>query len=84
MAAAAAAVLVLFNSTAFSTNMIAFTFEIIRMTGGTIGRILWIGIRNRSGHSITMTGTTPRFPSVVAGVVPLRIMGEDVRCPAIG
>ena len=40
MTSASAAILVLFDSAAFSTNVIAFTFEITRMASSAEGLVL--------------------------------------------
>lgn len=87
--AAAAAILVLFYSTAFTANVISFTFEVTFMAGSTIDCIslrrciLRMRIRKRIVHGVAVAPVTPRVPSVVARVAPLRAMTEDVWCPAI-
>ena len=85
--AATAAILVLFDSTTPAANMITFAFEVIRMTAGTEWRVLKL-IRiivpiNTTAYRSFVTASTTRIPSVVARVVPLRAMAEDVRCPAV-
>ena len=87
--AAAAAILVLFDCTAVTANVIAFTFEIIRMAGSAIDCIslrrciLRMRIRERIVHGVAVAPVTPRVPSVVTRVTPLRAMTEDIWRPAV-
>jgi len=87
--AAAAAILVLFDSTAPSANVITLTFEVIRMACRAIdcislrGCILWMRIRQRIIHGVPMAGAAPRVPSMIARVAPLRAMAKDVWCPGV-
>ena len=90
MAATAGTVLVLFNSAIFTTDVIAFSSEIIRMTGRTIDCISsrWciarVGIWQRTAYRGPMTAITARVASVVARVAAIWIMAEAGWCPAIG
>ena len=80
---ASTAILVLFHSTAFSTVMVTFTFKIIRMTGSAVGRILVKIIIKWKAHAIAVTPATTRVYSMIARVVPIRVMTEDTWCPAV-
>ena len=86
MTSTAAAILVLFDSTALSTDVIAFTFEIIRMTAGTGWRvsvlIRIIVIIDTAAYQSCVTASTARIASVVARVVTIA-MSEDAWCPAV-
>ncbi len=53
-----AAILVLFDSTAFAAIVIPFPFEIIRMTGRAEGRVSGRGIHKRSGHDTAVARAT--------------------------
>ncbi len=84
--AATAAILVLFNSTAFSANVIAFTFEVTCMTAGTEWRVSFL-IRiivsiDTATYRSFVTASTAWIASVIARVV-IRAMPEDVWCPAV-
>ena len=83
MTSATAAILVLFNSAAFSANVIVFSVEIICMTGSAIRRILGPTIHKRTDYAIAVAAATPRVSSVVARVVPSRAMFEDAWRPAV-
>ena len=89
MAFATGAVLVLFDSTVVTTNVIAFTFEIARMASSAIDGsalrwcILQMGIRKGIVHGVTVTPATPWVSSVVAWVAPLRTMPENAWRPAV-
>ena len=83
MASASAAILVLFDSTAFSANVIVFSVEIICMTGSAVRRILGPTIHKRTDYAIAVAAATPRVPSVVARVFPSRAMFEDAWRPAV-
>ena len=85
MTSATAAILVLFDSAAFSANVIVFTFEIICMTGSAVRRILGPTIHKRTDYARAVAATTPRVNSVVARVSRVvRGMAEAVLCPAVG
>ena len=90
MAATASTVLVLFDGTVFTTDVITFSFEIIRMTGGTIDCISsrWciarVRIWQRTAYRGPMTAITARVASMIARVAAIWIMAEAGRCPAIG
>ena len=83
MTSTASAILVLFDSAAFSADVITFTFEITRMTGSAIdcislrGCILRMRIRKRIVNGAAMTASTSWIYSVVAWVAPLSGMAED-------
>lgn len=64
--------------------MLAFAFEIVRVTGGTVRRVLRVGIRNRSAYGTTVTCVTARVPAVIARVVSLWAMAEAGWRPAVG
>jgi len=89
MASATGAILVLFDSAIFSTNVIAFASEIIRMTGRAIDSsslwrgILRMGVRKSVVHGITVAAAATRVPSVVARVASLRIMAKAGWSPGI-
>ncbi len=83
-AAAAAAIPVLRNGTVLSTNVLVFAFEVIRMTGRAIRFVLSPGPGNVGADGITVAGGTTRISAVIARVVPVRIMAEVGRCPAVG
>jgi len=82
--AATAAIHVLRDGSVFTTIVIAFTFEIIRMTGSAEGRVLGRGPGNGTANGVTVAPITPRIPSVVAGIVSIGIMTKDGWCPAVG
>ena len=82
---ATAAILVLFDSAAISTNVIVLTFKIIRMAGSAVRRILGPVIHKRTDYAIAVAAATPRVNSVVARVGRVgRGMAESGRCPAVG
>ena len=82
--AAVAAILVLLDGTVAPADMIAFSPEIALMTGGAEGRVLGRRPRYRTVLTITVAPGTPWIPSVVARIVPLRVMAEAGRRPAVG
>lgn len=84
MTATATAILVLLDGAALSTVVSSFTFEIIRVTGCAKGRVLGPGIRNRTAYGATVAYSTAQVPSVVARIVPLRVVTETGRRPAVG
>ena len=83
MAAAAAAILVLCDSTASSTDVITGALEIIRMTGRAERLILRITPWDRAADGIAVTGRASGIPCVIARVITSRIMAEDIRRPGI-
>jgi len=83
MTSATTAIFVLFDCPAFSTNVIPFTFEITLMTGSAEGRITGREIHKRSGYYTAVAGATRWVDPVVAWVVPLRVMAEAGRRPAV-
>ena len=84
MTPASAAIPVLFDSSAFSTNVIPFAFEITLMTGCAEGRVTGRGIDKRRGYYTAVAGATSWVDPVVARVVPVSIMAEAGRRPAVG
>ena len=90
MAAATSAILVLFDGTVFTADVITFTFEITGMTGGAIDCISsrWCVVRMRvrqcTAYRGTMTAITARVTSMIAGIAAIWIMAEAGWCPAIG
>ena len=84
MAATASAIPVLRDGTVFTTDMIAFAFEITGMTGRTERCVLGPGPGDVSTDGSAVAAVTARIPSVIARVVALRIMGEAGWCPAAG
>ena len=84
MTAAAATILVLFDSTASAANMSTFASEVIGMTGCAVGCVLRIWPWNVAAYGIAMTGSTAGIPSVVTGVIAIAGVGKDVRNPGIG
>ena len=81
---AAGAIPVLRDRTVFTTNMIPFAFEIIRMTGRAVRSVLRPAIRNCIVYGTTVAGGTAWIIAVIARVAPLGTMAEAGRCPAIG
>ena len=81
---AAGAIPVLFDGTIFAANVPAIAFEIIRVTGGAIRRVLGIGPGNSSAYYIAVAAGAAWIPAVIARVVPLRAMAEAGWRPAIG
>lgn len=81
---ATGAIPVLRDRTVFSTNVIPFAVEIVRVTGRTIRSVLRPPIWNRCADGITVARIATRIPSVIAWVVALRVMAEVGRRPAIG
>lgn len=84
MTAAAAAILVLFDSAVFSPNVLAFALEIALMTAGAEGRVLGGGIDKRSVHAGAVAAAAAWVVPVVARIVPLGVMAEAGRRPARG
>lgn len=80
---AAATILVLFDCATSSAYMITFAFEITLMTGSTEGRVAGRWIDKRRGYAITVTRATTWIIPVIARVIPLGIMTEYGRCPAL-
>jgi len=85
--AAAAAILVLFDSTASSANVIPFTSEITRMTAGTEWRVSFL-IRiivsiDTATYRSSVTASTAWIASVIAWVVTAAVMAEVAWCPAV-
>ena len=83
MTSATAAILVLFDSAAFSANVIVCSVEIICMTGSAVRRILGPAIHKRTDYAIAMAAATPWVNSVIARVIPVTVMTEDTWCPAV-
>ncbi len=87
MASASAAILVLLDSTVFTTIMIAFTFEITCMTAGTewrVSRFIRIIVTTQTGtYRSSVTASTARIASVIARVVTIAVMAEAGWCPAV-
>jgi len=84
MAAAAAAISVLCDSTVVAAIMIAFAFEITSMTGRAERRVLGPGPGNVSADGITVAAVTTRISAVIARIVALRVVTEISRRPAVG
>jgi hypothetical protein len=85
--ATAAAILVLFNRAASSADVIAFTLEITRMTTGTewrVSKLIWIIITiDTATYWSFVTASTAWVASVIARVVAIAVMAEDVWCPSV-
>lgn len=87
---ATSTIFVLFDRTVFTTDVITFTFEVTRMTGGTIDCvssrwcIVWMGVWQCAAYRVAMTAITAWVTPVIAGVAAIRTMAEAGRCPAIG
>lgn len=81
---AAAAILVLFDSAVFSPDMIAFAFEITLMAGGAEGRVAGRRIYKYGVYAGAVAAAATRVSSVIARVIPLRVMAEAGRRPAAG
>lgn len=79
----ASAILVLFDSTAFSANVFTFRFEIIRMAASTEWRILVEWICKNRVYATAVASDAPWVSPVVARVIAARVMAEDVWCPAV-
>ena len=88
MASASSAILVLFNSAISTAIVIAFTFEITRMTAGTEWRVpflIWIiVIIDTATYRSSVTVNAGKSPSVVSRVVTLSAMTKVGWCPAVG
>jgi len=84
MTATTGTISVLRDSTVIAANVVPFTFEIICMTGGTVGRVLGPGPGDVTANGITMAPVTARVSPVVARVVSIRIMIKVSRRPAVG
>jgi len=84
MTATTGTISVLRDSTVIAANVVPFTFEIICMTGGTVGRVLGPGPGDITANGITMAPVTARVSPVVARVVSIRIMIKVSRRPAVG
>ncbi len=84
MTSAAGAVLVLCDGTIFTTNVLTFASEIIRVTGGAERLVLGIGPGNSSAYYIAVAAVTAWIPAVITGIVPLRAMAEAGWRPATG
>lgn len=83
MAAAAAAVLVLFDRAVFAADVIPLSLEIIRMAGSAIGCELAEPIRYVL-IIVVMTGATVHIAVVITRIVAACRMGEVDRRPAPG
>jgi len=83
MTSTAAAIFVLRNGPIFSADMVTLPFEIVSMTGGAEGRVLRPGPGNITADSITVAAVTAWVISVVTRVVPVGIMTENGRRPAV-
>ena len=83
MTSASAAILVLFDSAISSAIVIPFAFEIIRMTGSTVGCVLRIGPRKITVYAIAVAAATSWISSMITRVVPTGTMAEDVWRPAV-
>lgn len=83
MTSTTSTILVLFDSTTFSTKVFTFRLEVIRMTGGTEWRILVESIIKRKTYTRAMASAAPRVPPVITRVVPLSVMAEDAWRPAV-
>ena len=79
---AAAAIFVLLDSAVFPANVLAFASEIIFVTGSAVGCVLGPGVYERAVDATAVAAAATRVVSVVAGVVPLRVMAEVGRRPA--
>ena len=84
VASTPATVFVLLDRTASATDMIACASEVIRMTSGAERFVLREGPRERTVDAVAVTAVTSRVHAVIARVVPIGIMAEDVRRPAVG
>jgi len=81
--AATAAILVLFDSAVFSTDVIAFAVEVIGMAGGTERRVL--GPRECNIFVIALvTRTAGQVDTVVTRIVTAKRMREINRRPGLG
>jgi hypothetical protein len=81
---AAGTIPVLCDCTIFAANVIAFAFEIIRMTGSTVRSVPQPAIRNSSAYGTTVTCVTAWVVAVIAWVVSPATMAEAGRRPAVG
>lgn len=80
---ATAAILVLFDGTAFPAIVIPFRSEITLMTGGAEGLVYIRGVYKWSRHDFTVAAATAWVNFVVARVVPFRLMAKGGWCPAV-
>ena len=83
MTSTLSAILVLFDCAISATNVIAFTFEIIRMTGGAERCVLVESPVKSIFNGIAVAATTRQYPSVVTRIIPIRIMSEGGWRPAV-
>lgn len=84
VASATAAVPVLRDGTVLATDMLVFASEVIRMTGRAVRLVLRPGPGNVGADGITVAGGTTRISAMIARVVPVRIVAEVGRGPAVG
>ena len=85
--ATAAAILVLFNRTASSAIVITFTLEVTCVTAGTEWRVslltrIIVTIDTATYRSF-VTASTTWISTVIARVVTIAVMSEDIRGPAV-
>ena len=83
MAAAAGAVLVLLDGSASAADMVTGASEIIRMAGRAERLILRKTPWDRTADRIAVTGSASGIPCVIARVITLRVMAEDVGRPGV-
>ena len=79
---ATAAILVLFDSAAISTNVIVLTFKIVRMAGSAEGLILGPIIHKRTVYTIAVAAATTWIYPVVAWVGRVVRGMAEAGCPA--
>ena len=84
MAAALAAVLVLFHGSAPAANVVTGALEVICMAGGTERCVTRKRPRDGAADRIAVAGGASRVPSVVTGIFAPGIMAKDVRRPGVG
>lgn len=83
MTSTAAAIFVLRNGAVFSADMVTLPFEIVSMTGGTEWGVLGPGPGNVAADGIAVAAGTTRVIAMIARVVPVGIMTENGRRPAV-
>ena len=81
--AATAAILVLLNGAIAAADVAGLAFEVIRMTGRAEGCVPGEGPGYRGAYGRAVTGITARVAAVIARVIPIRVMAEDGRRPAV-
>ncbi len=83
MTSAAGAIRVLRDGTVLAAPVLAFAFEIIRVTGGAARLVSGLAPRHSSAHHLAVAAVTAPLPPVITGLAPLRPIAEAGWRPAI-